>query len=668
MIIPGLASLAGDATLAVAVRCEAFGALRAAAATHAAAVAAHWRDARVRAALPGAMFAPRNLRVGVSDRPRLLSADEKDRTAHASARFLSEYLLAAGGGGAAAALSASAGDDGRGTASSRRRRSGRRRDGEASRADGTLPESVRVAEEGSVALWTSVAAEHLPAMVAHASPLVRASGGGRLGGLTAEALRGVSAAHRAVLTETPRALARSDDSANVRAAACRAVGASASLYGTLPESSSSDEKNTIASRLASDAALLVAAMRDGAKSVRLPASWAVANVCGSAAARARLRREAGSSVDLSQEATADDATLSLLAEACVDAATREGDKVRANAARALGHVLAAADFGASPPTLEPLERRPPGRVAEKLRDIAQALMSCLATGNAKTQWNACRAVRELFANETIANASASACDASMTSTALRMCLMLVRDARHFKLRAHAAATLAAPQSREAFGNAYADVLSVVAAAAEQTFVLTTETNTNVTETPHGPTRFGTRRGSRAARATLLRVRRARPRGGRRVGARRAVEKARDVSARRARGEARARGGGGARAHDGRLANRRRAPRGPVRDGARVGGEEKKGSSSRDGRERANARRRIARRRRRRRSEARRGGERRRGERLRCSSRGDVRVLTGRLCAGGGALAVEERNRLGVERSSQTSKRGRRAGRRAGSLV
>ena len=506
VIIPGLASLAGDTTVAVAVRCEAFGALRAAAATHAAAVAAHWRDARVRAALPGAMFSK-------NADSKAAESFEKDRAAHASARFLSEYLLAAGGGGAAAALSASAGDDDAdgfvatetlGTASGRRgsARSATERENRKNRVSA---KAFALPEEGSVALWTSVAAEHLPAMVAHASPLVRASGVGALGGLTAEALRGVSAAHRAVLTETPRALTRSDDSANVRAAACRAVGASASLYGTLPEPAEDgedeeDEKDTTASRLASDAALLVAAMRDGAKSVRLPASWAVANVCGSAAARARLRREAGRG--------ADDATLSLLAEACVDAATREGDKVRANAARALGHVLAAADFR------EPsLERAPPGRVAEKLQDITQALMSCLATGNAKTQWNACRAVRELFANET-AIASAS-CDASMTS-ALRMCLMLVRDARHFKLRAHAAATLAAPQSREAFGNAYADVLSVVAAAAEQTFVMTTAeipsdaigkpAFSNVTETPHDPDalRHAPRLAARLA-ATLLRV-------------------------------------------------------------------------------------------------------------------------------------------------------------------
>jgi len=65
--------------------------------------------------------------------------------------------------------------------------------------------------------------------------------------------------------------------------------------------------------------------------------------------------------------------------------------------------------------------------------------------------------------------------------ALRMCLMLVRDARHFKLRAHAAATLAAPKTREAFGNAYADVLSVVASAAEHVERAASETEGRGTE-------------------------------------------------------------------------------------------------------------------------------------------------------------------------------------------
>ena len=447
------------------MRCEAFGALRAAARTPAA-VAASTGATRACAPRFPARCSRREIFVGVSDRPRLLSADEKDRTAHASARFLSEYLLAAGGGGAAAALSASAGDDDAdgfvatetlGTASGRR--------GVAKPTE-RFPKAFALPEEGSVALWTSVAAEHLPAMVAHASPLVRASGVGALGGLTAEALRGVSAAHRAVLTETPRALARSDDSANVRAAACRAVSASASLCGTLPNLRL-QTGNTIA---CASRRTRVRGGDDGAKSVRLPASWAGQRV---PPRRARLRRRRG--VQLTYLGRQPPTTRRGAGGRGGPSGGAKETRTRQRA-RALGHVLAAADFRASPPSLEPLERRPPGRVAEKLRDITQALMSCLATGNAKTQWNACRAVRELFANKTIAIESASACDASMTSTALRMCLMLVRDARHFKLRAHAAATLAAPQSREAFGNAYADVL-VVAAAAEQTFVLTTETNT-----------------------------------------------------------------------------------------------------------------------------------------------------------------------------------------------
>jgi hypothetical protein len=216
-IVPGLASVASDTTVAVAVRCEAFGALRVAAATHAAAVASHWRDERVQAALPGLMFATRqNPVAGNSDRD-----DLQDRAAHASARFLAEFLIAAGGGKAAAALSAAVeNDESAGSAADELG---------GSRKGSRKALMFALQPEASVALWTSVAAEHFPAMAAHASPLVRASGLSALTGLTLEALRGVSKAHRATLTETPRVLTRSDDSANVRAAACRAVGALASF-------------------------------------------------------------------------------------------------------------------------------------------------------------------------------------------------------------------------------------------------------------------------------------------------------------------------------------------------------------------------------------------------------------------------------------------------------
>ena len=304
VIIPGLASLAGDATLAVAVRCEAFGALRAAAATHAAAVAAHWRDARVRAALP-ALPARRSKSFASAFRSSAAPfRGREDRTAHASARFLSEYLLAAGGGGAAAALSASAGDDARnvvvatetlGTPSGRRG---------VARPDGTLPARVRVARRGVLS------------RCGHPSPLsiyprwsrtrrrsCARRGWAPSGVSRGGAARGLRGAPRGFDRGRPARWPEQDDSANVRAAACRARGRVGVAVRNASRIFVFSEKNTIASRLASDAALLVAAMRDGAKSVRLPASWAVANVCGSAAARARLRREARSSLTYLEEAS-----------------------------------------------------------------------------------------------------------------------------------------------------------------------------------------------------------------------------------------------------------------------------------------------------------------------------------------------------------------------------
>jgi hypothetical protein len=162
----------------VAVRCEAFGALRVAAATHAAAVASHWRDERVQAALPGLMFATRQNPVADKDQ-----GSAEDRAAHASARFLAEFLIAAGGGKAAAALSAAVEND---EVSSDKDRD----DVGGSRKGSRKALMFALQPEASVALWTSVAAEHFPAMVAHASPLVRASGLSALTGLTLEALRG----------------------------------------------------------------------------------------------------------------------------------------------------------------------------------------------------------------------------------------------------------------------------------------------------------------------------------------------------------------------------------------------------------------------------------------------------------------------------------------------
>lgn len=156
------------------------------------------------------------------------------------------------------------------------------------------------------------------------------------------------------------------------------------------------------------------------------------------------------------------ATLAQLARACITAATQEGDKVRANAARALGHIISAADFNAPlPPTPDLSAAAAAERPGAWLPEVIQALMSCLTTGNAKVQWNACHATGALFRNPTTA-AEAS----SWSPLVMRMLLMLTRDTRNFKIRMHAAATLAVPGKREEFGNAYPDTVSIIANALE----------------------------------------------------------------------------------------------------------------------------------------------------------------------------------------------------------
>ena len=413
-LLPRLAQIATDHSVGVAVRCEAFGALRHAGASHVGAVAANWRDSYIQKALPHAFFSLEH-----DDQKN----DGADRTDHACARFLSEFLLAAGGGGAAASAAAAAASAADETS-------------DAKNAQNARVPCNSLSDADLVQVWTEVAQSHLPAMTTHGNALVRAAGIGALGGITASALRGVREDHARLLRNAPRDAMSTDDSPAVRAAACRAVGALAALptrgsrlgegcvqSGNRENHAQKHETETEKTRQATarDASLLIAAMRDSSKSVRLPASWAVANLCGAVTDRAAI----------------DSLTLSKLALACVDAAQREGDKVRANAARALGHVLALADFSEtsdsssetsendSTQDLNASSSTSSTSAAAWLPDATQALMSCLTTGNAKTQWNACIAIRELFCNDSVCAATGQ----GWSPLVIRILLMLVSVAQ-----------------------------------------------------------------------------------------------------------------------------------------------------------------------------------------------------------------------------------------------
>jgi hypothetical protein len=394
-ILPGLVRYAAGGEGA-GTRCEAFGALRAAATAHPAAVSA-MLDADdsfgFRSILPASTFAASR---GNED------GDGDVRVAQASAKLLADFLAAVGGGGAGTAAE----DD----------------PSQQQQAEKENEKGWSLPTDSLATLWDDVASAQFPAMTRHSSPLVRAAGLGAYNGLTAAALAGTSEANRRALVEAPRLSLANERAPAVRAAACRAIGALAAL--------THESSDALRDALDPSVDLLLKALKDSAKSVRLPASWAIANVCNTAGEIVR------------------ESTLAKIADLCVAAATQEGDKVRANAARALGYLVSAADFSS-----EPSKAWLPG--------VIQALMSCLTTGNAKVQWNACHAMANLFRNPTTA-----AGDSAWSPLVVRMLLMLLRDTRNFKIRMHAAATLATLGERCEFGNAYPDTVSIVTVALE----------------------------------------------------------------------------------------------------------------------------------------------------------------------------------------------------------
>ena len=412
-LLPDLAAHSSAAGgFSAATRCEAYGALRAAAATHPAAVAATWREIDARGLLPAAACATSaSTSVGLEE-----SEGAADRLAQASAKLLADYLLAVGGAGVGGGEEEPA-------------------PGGATTAAGAAAStcSFLLPSPALASLWDEVARSHLPAMTAHASPLVRAAGLSALTGLTAAALEKVGEPLRRRLLEVALGMLKGDAMPTVRAAACRAIGTLSGVEGESLEPS---------------VAALLDALKDTSKSVRLPASWAVANLCNTMAAAAANGGRPDPPI-------ATPATVARLAKACVAAATQEGDKVRANAARALGHLVSAMRF----------DDAAAAAAAEQpsawLPEVIQTLMSCLTTGNAKVQWNACHAIGALFRNPTT-----KAAGSSWSPLVMRMLLMLMRDTRNFKIRMHAAAALAVPGDRDEFGNAYPDTVSIVATALE----------------------------------------------------------------------------------------------------------------------------------------------------------------------------------------------------------
>jgi len=245
---------------------------------------------------------------------------------------------------------------------------------------------------------------------------------------------------------------------------------------------------------------------DQVVSVRLSAAWAMANVCDELKRQQDLLSSSSAHIPALPTSQAlpqqqpqqhqhvglsnapglsglslGPVAMQLLCSAAV-AAAGDTEKVRAHGVRALGALLAtwhlawgldcssssrdgaaaAAAPGAASASAEECAV-PVGWAwaAAWLRQALGVLQACLAARSMKVVWNAACAVAAALQNQQLLKASASA---SSVPGLLLMLVVLVRDSSNYKIKTHAAAALAAPPDRAAYGEVFSDALLGVLSA------------------------------------------------------------------------------------------------------------------------------------------------------------------------------------------------------------
>jgi hypothetical protein len=321
-----------------------------------------------------------------------------DRISQASARLFADYLAAASG-------SHSSHDD--------------------DEVDiGAVVAPSAVSEDALRKIWMDAIDNQLPVCTEHPSALTRVAGMLALTRVNLHVVDCLRDAHpdalRTLIAMPHKVL---DGDREKAAVVCAAASRSLGFLTALPPD---------VVDLEAMASSLLRASADKSKSVKIAAVWSLANL---AAVNAQ-KKEGGA---LSE------ATVSALARVFIEGA-RQGDKVRANATRGIGHLIASVAFTSS---------------TDWLGEAAQSLASCLTTGNAKTQWNACLAIASLFGNDSAINVGSS-----WIAFMIRMLLLCVRDASNFKIRMHAAAALAVAASQKCLFSTYFDVLSILTSSME----------------------------------------------------------------------------------------------------------------------------------------------------------------------------------------------------------
>ncbi|XP_071917933.1 uncharacterized protein [Coffea arabica] len=303
---------------------------------------------------------------------------------------------------------------------------------------------------------------------------VRAASVTCFAGLTSPVFMSLHQAEQDFILSSSVDAALSDEVPSVRSAACRAIG----VIACFPQVIQSEE---ILDKLVY---AVVHNTNDSLVSVRITASWALANICDS------LRHcvDLPSFTSGSGDSKGSSELISILINSALHL-SKDNDKIKANAVRALGNLAGFVPFsgdlvncneGLGPKSkplinssVKHLSKREnlyqnsksfqPGTSTSSdwLEKMVQAFVSCVTTGNVKVQWNVCHALSNLFVNKTL-----ELHDKDWAPAVFSILLLLVRDSANFKIRIQAVTALAVPSTVDDYGRSFYDVLQGVVNVSE----------------------------------------------------------------------------------------------------------------------------------------------------------------------------------------------------------
>ncbi|XWS61469.1 hypothetical protein CRYUN_Cryun07bG0128200 [Craigia yunnanensis] len=317
--------------------------------------------------------------------------------------------------------------------------------------------------------WAETIEKHMPLILWHTSAMVRTASVTCFAGITSSVFFTLTKEKQDFVVSSLISAAMHDKVPSVRSAACRAIGVISCFQKT------SDSADILGKFIHA----VEINTRDPVVSVRIPASWALANICDS------FRHFVD---DFPLKQLTDSDTNSQLMELLTECAlhlTKDGDKIKSNAVRALGnlarfvrytslscvHNKPVANTGFSStcnnvtmfPARSNLEAFDGGAINSSypasLKDLdwlermVQAFISCVTTGNVKVQWNVCHALSNLFLNKTI-----QLQHMDWAPSVFGILLLLLRDSSNFKIRIQAAAALAVPASALDYGKSFPDIV------------------------------------------------------------------------------------------------------------------------------------------------------------------------------------------------------------------